>query len=157
MIFIPTAKGLVYNMDSFRAKRMLRIYALSACTHKHIFAYIHLADTPQLGNMQYFRVWLLCNCYQFVIKRLLKVPQPRINTGFLRYSNLFPLDRSGRLWRQIVAHPVHARHLVCDPVCDVLQQGKRHVFYCGCHGVLRIHGADDHRPLKGTLAFLDAH
>ena len=58
MSFIPTAKGLVYNMDSFRAKRMLRIYAFSACTHKHIFAYIHLADTPQRGNMQYFRVWL---------------------------------------------------------------------------------------------------
>ena len=41
MSFIPTAKGLVYNMDSFRTKRMLRIHALSACTHKHIFAYIH--------------------------------------------------------------------------------------------------------------------
>ena len=33
MSFTPTAKDLVYNMDSFRAKRMLRIYALSACTH----------------------------------------------------------------------------------------------------------------------------
>ena len=53
-----TAKGLVYNMDSSRAKQMLRIYVLSACIHKHIFAYIHLADTPQQGNMQYFRVWL---------------------------------------------------------------------------------------------------
>ena len=58
MSFIPTAKGLVYNMDSFRAKRMLRIHALSACTHKHIFAYIHLVDTPQRRNIQYFRVWL---------------------------------------------------------------------------------------------------
>ena len=57
-VYKRQAKGLVYNMDSFRAKRMLRIYALSACTHKHIFASIHLADTPQLGNMQYFRVRL---------------------------------------------------------------------------------------------------
>ena len=57
MSYYPQLRAF-YNMDSFRAKRMLRIYVLSACTHKHIFAYIHLVDTPQRGNMKYFRVWL---------------------------------------------------------------------------------------------------
>ena len=34
------------------------VYAMNVYIQEHILAKLHLADTPQRGNMQYFRVWL---------------------------------------------------------------------------------------------------
>ena len=68
MSFIPTAKGLVYNMDLFVAQPPVN-HSLTA------------------KPLDYKNNGFLRNCYQFVIKRLLEVPQPRINTGFLRFHD----------------------------------------------------------------------
>lgn len=87
-----------------------------------------------------------------VIKRPLEVPQTRINTGFLRPLNLFPLNRPRRLWRQVKADAVHSRHFFRNAVCDMLQKGERHVLYRSSHGVFRIHRAEDDRPLKRAFS-----
>ena len=40
-------------------------------------------------------------CYQFVIKRLLEVPQTRINTGFFKQLDLFKLGKSKDILKYI--------------------------------------------------------
>ena len=49
-------------------------------------------SNPKTTGLQ--EQWLTCNCYQFVIKRLLEVPQARINTGFLKHFGLLKLIMS---------------------------------------------------------------
>lgn len=58
--------------------------------------------------------------------------------GFLGFVPLLPLDGAGGLRGQIVENPVDALHFMGDALGDVLQQGERHIFYGGRHGVLGI-------------------
>ena len=71
MSFIPTAKGFLNNMDLFVAQPPVN----HSLTLKPL-------DYKNNGS------------HATVIKRLLEVPQTRINTGFLKHFKLFKLDSS---------------------------------------------------------------
>ena len=49
------------------------------------------------------------------------MPQTRINTGLLRLLNLFKLNRSRRLRRNIINDPVDSLDLIDDPDADLIQ------------------------------------
>jgi len=46
------------------------------------------------------------DCYQFVIKRLIEIAETRINTGFFKQLDLFPLDGVGSSVPSLQLHPV---------------------------------------------------
>ena len=46
------------------------------------------------------------DCYQFVIKRLIEIAETRINTGFFKQLDLFPLDGVGSAVPSLQLHPV---------------------------------------------------
>ena len=92
-----------------------------------------------------------------VIKRFLRTPQARINTGFLRCFVLFEFYRPRRLRRQIVKNAVDTLHLRSNPRRNFLQQGKRHIRNGSSHRIHRINRAEDHRPFERTDIFPNAH
>ena len=58
--------------------------------------------------------------YQFVIKGLLEVPQTHINTGFLPYFNLLPLNCRRRLRGYIIEDAVHVVNFIDNPYRNLL-------------------------------------
>ena len=48
--FLPTAKGVLIWIRS-EPSGVWTIYAMNDYIQEHILAKLHLADTPQLGNM----------------------------------------------------------------------------------------------------------
>src|SRR5699024_9890682 len=85
-----------------------------------------------------------------VIKRLLRTPQTRINTGFLRCFNLFPLDGRGRLGGDVVDDPVYTRNLIDNPAADLLQHLIRDAGPVAGHTVDAGNRADRDSVVIGT-------
>ena len=54
------------------------------------------------------------DCYQFVIKRLIEIAETRINTGFFKQLDLFPLYGSGGFRSNIVNDSVYVFNFVYD-------------------------------------------
>ena len=68
----------------------------------------------------------------------------------------FPLDGGDGLRREVVEDAVHALDLGEDAVGDLVQQSIGDLFDGGRGGVDRVHRAQNHGPVKGALAVLDA-
>src|SRR5262245_19046052 len=69
----------------------------------------------------------------------------------------FPLDRAGRLRRDVERNAVHAGNLVDDAARDRLEQVVGQARPVGGHRVLRGHCPDHDRVRVGPLVALDAH
>ena len=92
-------------------------------------------------------------CYQIVIKRLLRTPQTRINTGFLRPLKLFPLHRCGGFAGDVVDHSVDALDLVDDAAADLVEQLVGDAGPVGGHEVLGRHSAQrKHAVVAAAIA-----
>ena len=96
-------------------------------------------------------------CYQIVIKRLLRTPQTRINTGFLRCFVLFPLDGGGGLGGDIVDDTIDALHLVDDAGGDLVQHIVGDAGPVGSHEVAGGDGAERQGVIVGAAVAHDAH
>ena len=84
-----------------------------------------------------------------------KTPETQ-RMGFGGKRQLFPLNGSAGLGRQVKEDPVDSLHLCGDSGGEVLQQGEGDVLYGSGHGVHRVDGPDNHRPVKGTGVVPDA-
>ena len=79
-----------------------------------------------------------------------------IYQGFFGFRGSFPLDGADGLGSQVIEHAVDALHLVSDAVGDLTQNGVRHLFDGGGHGILGVDSADDGGPAFVTALVLHA-
>lgn len=70
---------------------------------------------------------------------------------FYRTSVLFPLDRRGRLGRNVIAHAVGTRDLGNDAAGDAGQHVVGQLGPVGGHGIAGLDGTQDDRALIGAL------
>ena len=68
-----------------------------------------------------------------------------------RVIQSFPLDRAGRLTRNIIHHAVDAGHLVRDTAGDLFQQIIRDPRPVGGHEVVGRHGTQRDQMLIGAM------
>ena len=94
-------------------------------------------------------------CYHFAIKSPFEIAVPRINTGFLTTSKLFPLDGADGLGGQVHQDAVDALDLVGDPVGDLVQNLVGDLLDGGGHGIGGVDGADDGGPALVAALVLD--
>lgn len=97
------------------------------------------------------------DCYQFVIKRLIEIAETRINTGFFKQLDLFPLDGGGGLGGDIVDDTIDALHLVDDAGGDLVQHIVGDAGPVGSHEVAGGDGAERQGVIVGAAVAHDAH
>ena len=96
------------------------------------------------------------DCYQFVIKRLIEIAETRINTGFFKQLDLFPLDRSGGLRGDIVHDAVYAGDLVYDTAGSLVEDVIRDARPVSGHKVARGDAAQREGVIVGAAVAHDA-
>ena len=96
------------------------------------------------------------DCYQFVIKRLIEIAETRINTGFFKQLDLFPLNRCRGLGGHIVEHAVDTGDLVYNAHRDAVEHVIRQAHPIGGHEVGGADGAESDRVIISAAVAHDA-
>ena len=96
------------------------------------------------------------DCYQFVIKRLIEIAETRINTGFFKQLDLFPLDGGGGFGAYVVDDAVYALDLVHYAHGHLVQHVVGYPRPVGGHEVARRHAAQGKRVIVGPAVSHDA-
>ena len=85
------------------------------------------------------------------------MPQTRINTRFLRHSNLLEFNRSRRLGSQIIHDPVNSLHLIDNPVHHPGKHFKGNLRRFRGHEIRSNHRSQRHGIIVGALVSHDTH
>ena len=97
------------------------------------------------------------DCYQFVIKRLIEIAETRINTGFFKQLDLFPLNGRGGLGGDVVDDAVDTLDLVDDAGADPVQKLVGEPCPVGGHEIVRPDGPEGDGAVIGPAVAHDAH
>lgn len=71
---------------------------------------------------------LISECHISVTKKI-KIPEALVLSGFRLKCPLFELYRPRRLRREIIQHPVHPRHLMCNSVGQMTHKVIRNILH----------------------------